>query len=100
MRVEQTVPDTSPRAYKALVCAAPKSIGIVTGLLLGGRSMGFSPCRPSRSTSPTGEPLAEADGYCRLRLNGCVLPGTEAVPSAFSPNPSKQQPAGANWIFR
>ena len=37
--------------------------GFVTELVLGGRSMGFSPCRPPR-LSLQGEPLAEADG-CR-----------------------------------
>jgi hypothetical protein len=32
---------------------------------------------------------AEADGGCRLRLSGCVLPGTEAKSCAFFANPIK-----------
>jgi hypothetical protein len=47
----------------------------------------------------TGEPLASADGCCRLRLSGYVLPGTAAVSGTFFANPINLQPAAAHVVF-
>ncbi len=68
-------------------------------LELGGRGMGFSPCRPPRS-SPPDDPSAEADGCLRLRLSGCDHPVTEAVSRGVFTNPSKLQPAVKLMLFR
>ena len=76
-----------------------KSLGIITALLLRSRNMGFSPCHPPRSSPPTGQPLAQADEYCRLRLSGCINPGTEAAASELFANPIKLQPTGAHIIL-
>ena len=54
---------------------------------------------PRVQAPPTGQPLAQADEYCRLRLSGCIHPGTEAAPSELFANPIKLQPAGAHVIL-
>ncbi len=51
---------------------------------LNARSIGFSPCRTTRSPPRKGEPLPSADECGRLRLSGCVFLARKPDPERFS----------------